>query len=123
MAEHNDFGKIAEAAAADFLAQKNYKILAKNFRYQKAELDIIAMYGDLLVIAEVKARHSTEIILPQEAVNRKKIRNIILAANAYIEENNLALDTRFDIISVVKNADGTLKIEHLENAFESIDAS
>ena len=44
MAEHNDFGKLAEELAEQFLVEKNYKILAKNFRFQKAEVDIITEF-------------------------------------------------------------------------------
>ena len=56
MAEHNDFGNLAEDLAADYLTQKNYKILVRNFRYQKAEIDIVTEFEDLIVVVEVKAR-------------------------------------------------------------------
>ena len=56
MAEHNDFGNLAEDLAADYLTQKNYKILVRNFRYQKAEIDIVTEFEELIVVVEVKAR-------------------------------------------------------------------
>jgi putative endonuclease len=55
MADHNDFGKLAEELAENFLVEKNYKILAKNYRYLKAEIDIIAQFENQIVIVEVKA--------------------------------------------------------------------
>ena len=55
MAEHNDFGKLAEELAEQFLVEKNYKILAKNFRFQKAEVDIITEFDGKIVVIEVKA--------------------------------------------------------------------
>ena len=58
MAEHNDFGKLAEELAEQFLVEKNYKILAKNFRFQKAEVDIITEFDGKIVVIEVKARVS-----------------------------------------------------------------
>ena len=64
MADHNEFGKLAEELAEQFLVQKNYKILAKNFRYQKAEIDIIAEFQNQIIIVEVKARNTDAFMLP-----------------------------------------------------------
>ena len=123
MAEHNEFGKLAEELAESFLVQKNYKILAKNFRYQKAEIDIIAEFENQIVIVEVKARATDAFMLPQEAINKKKIRLIVSAANEFLETNNIDLETRFDIISVLPNEKGKLEITHIENAFYAFDAN
>lgn len=123
MGDHNEFGKLAEQMAQDFLVQKNYKILAKNFRYQKAEIDLIAEFDNQIIIVEVKARKTDAFILPQEAINKKKIRLLVSAANYFLEENNINLETRFDAISVLPNKKGQLEITHLENAFEAFDAN
>ncbi len=123
MAEHNEFGKLAEELAENFLVQKNYKILAKNFRYQKAEIDIIAEFENQIIIVEVKARATDAFILPQEAINKKKIRLLVSAANYFLEENNIDKETRFDAITVLPNNSGKLEITHLENAFEAFDAN
>lgn len=123
MAEHNEFGKLAEELAENFLIEKNYKILVKNFRYQKAEIDIIAQTENQIVIIEVKARSTDAFMLPQEAINKKKIRLIVSAANYFIEDNNIDLETRFDVISVLPNESGKLEITHIENAFEAFDAN
>ena len=123
MADHNDFGKLAEELAEQFLVQKNYKILAKNYRYQKAEIDIIAEFDNQIIIVEVKARKTDAFMLPQEAINKKKIRLIVSAANDFLEQNNINLETRFDVISVLPNETGKLEINHIENAFEAFDAN
>jgi putative endonuclease len=123
MADHNDFGKLAEELAEQFLVQKNYKILAKNYRYQKAEIDIIAEFENQIIIVEVKARKTDAFMLPQEAINKKKIRLIVSAANDFLEQNNINLETRFDVISVLPNETGKLEINHIENAFEAFDAN
>jgi putative endonuclease len=123
MAEHNDFGKLAEELAEAFLIKKGMKILAKNFRYQKAEIDLIAQTEKQIIIVEVKARATDAFILPQEAINKKKIRLIVMAANYFIEENNIGLEARFDVISVLPNHSGKLEINHIENAFEAFDAN
>lgn len=123
MAEHNDFGKLAEEMAEEFLLHKNYKILAKNYRYQKAEIDLIAEYNQQIIIIEVKARKTDAFILPQEAINKKKIKLLVAAANTFLEENHIFLETRFDAITVLPNDKGKLEINHIENAFEAFDAS
>lgn len=123
MADHNDFGKLAEELAESFLVEKNYKILAKNYRYLKAEIDIIAQFENQIVIVEVKARATDAFMLPQEAINKKKIRLIVSAANEFLETNNIDLETRFDVISVLPSEKGKLEITHIENAFYAFDAN
>lgn len=120
MAIHNDFGKEAENWAVDFLEQKGYKILLRNYRYQKAEIDIIAEFENQIIIVEVKARGTDIFAEPQEAVNRKKIQMLILGANHFLEENNIDLEVRFDIISIISESHQPPKIYHIENAFDAI---
>lgn len=123
MADHNEFGKIAEELAVKFLEEKNYKILARNYRYLKAEIDIITEFGDEIIIVEVKARHTDAFIEPQEAVNKKKIKLLVTAADAFLQEKNIEKEVRFDIISVLPNQNGVFQISHFPNAFEAIDAN
>lgn len=119
MADHNEFGKIAEDLAVDFLVKANYKILARNFRYLKAEVDIIAEFENQIVVVEVKARHTDAFLEPQEAVNRKKIKLLVSAANFFVEDNNIDKEVRFDIISILPNQQKTLEITHIVDAFQS----
>ncbi|WP_312824151.1 YraN family protein [Epilithonimonas sp.] len=121
MADHNEFGKIAEDLAVDFLVKNQYKILARNFRYLKAEVDIIAEFENQIVIVEVKARNTDAFLEPQEAVNKKKIKLLISASNYFIEENNIDKEVRFDIISVLPNKQKTLEIHHIIDAFQSFE--
>ena len=121
MADHNDFGKMAEDLAVDFLVKAKYRILARNFRYLKAEVDIIAEFENQIIIVEVKARHTDAFLEPQEAVNKKKIKLLISAANYYIEENNIDKEVRFDIISILPNKQKTLEITHITGAFQSFE--
>jgi putative endonuclease len=58
MADHNDLGNLAEEMAAEFLIDLGYKILTRNYRFQKAEIDIIAVFNKEIIIVEVKARSS-----------------------------------------------------------------
>lgn len=116
MPNHIETGIKGERAAEDFLIQKGYKILEKNWRYKKLELDIIAFYNNTLVIVEVKSRTGTYFQQPFQAVTKKKQRFIIEATNAYIEKNNIDFETRFDIISIVER-NNKFEIEHIEDAF------
>lgn len=123
MADHNDFGKKAEELAAEYLQKNGYKILVRNFRYQKAELDLVAEKDSLIVVAEVKARSTDVFNLPQEAVNKRKIKLIVSAANYFMEEYNKNQEVRFDIISVLPDENKNLMIEHITDAFEAFDAN
>lgn len=123
MANHNDFGKIAEDLAANYLQKNGYKVLSRNFRFQKAEVDIIAEKDDFIIIVEVKARSTDIFMLPQEAVTKTKIRSIVSAANHYLEEFNRQNEVRFDIISVLPDEQKNLMIDHIIDAFQAFDAN
>ncbi len=123
MAEHNDFGNLAENLAAEFLLDKDYKILARNFRYQRAEIDIIAELDDLIVVIEVKARSYDTLIEPQEAVTKKKIKAIVMCTDFFLNENSINKEVRFDIITVLPDEQGVLQLNHIEDAFQSFDAN
>ncbi|WP_312902862.1 YraN family protein [Chryseobacterium taichungense] len=123
MAEHNDLGKKAEELAAEFLLKNGYKILARNFRFQKAEIDIISEKDNFIIICEVKARSNDVFNLPQEAVNKRKIKLLVSAADHYLKEFNINKEVRFDIISVLPDKQGNLSIEHIADAFEAFDSN
>ena len=116
MAAHNDFGKLGEELAVNYLTGKGYEILERNWRNRHKEIDIIAKDGNELVIVEVKARQSDEYGEPDIAVTKKKQRMLIDAANAYILARGLDVETRFDIVSIVFKG-GEPVIEHIEDAF------
>ncbi|MBW1298533.1 YraN family protein [Aquimarina litoralis] len=116
MAEHNTLGKEGEKLAIEFLEKKGYAILEKNFRYQKAEVDIIAQKETTVIVVEVKTRSTPEFGDPQDFVKPKQIQLLVKAIDHYVVENDLDVEIRFDIIAIIKNTLGT-KIEHLEDAF------
>ena len=116
MAEHNDLGKLGEEMAVAHLRKHGYAILQTNYVFQKAEIDIIAQKGDTLAIVEVKTRSSLDFGLPEEFVKPKKIQLLVKAVNEYVQQNDLDVEVRFDIISIFNNK-GKFEIEHLEDAF------
>jgi putative endonuclease len=111
-------GKSGEEKAVELLKEQGYKILARNFRTKLGEIDIIAKDKDTFCFIEVKARRSDRFGFPQEAVLRKKQRQISKAALLYLKENNL-LDqkARFDVVSIIYSEDKT-KLDLIKNAFE-----
>lgn len=116
MAQHNELGKKGEQLAINFLLKNNYKILEKNYRYLKAEVDIIAQKDDILIAVEVKTRTSAYFGNPQDSVNPKKIKLLTSAIDFYVTNSDLDVELRFDIIAIITNKKET-KIEHLEDAF------
>ncbi|MGY5355329.1 YraN family protein [Wenyingzhuangia sp. IMCC45467] len=116
MASHNDLGNIGEALATDFLTKKGYSILDKNWRYLKAEIDIIALKQNTLAIVEVKTRTTDFFGNPEEFITKSKIKLLIMAADAYVQKRNLEVEVRFDVIAIVKNNHQT-NIKHIKQAF------
>lgn len=116
MGKHNEFGREGEQFAVDFLQQKGYRIIQRNYRYLKAEIDIIAQKEGILAIVEVKSRNSYFLEDIADTVNAKKIKLVVMAANHYVVHNNLDVEVRFDIIILLKQY-RKFTIEHIENAF------
>jgi putative endonuclease len=120
VAKHNQqFGKLGEDIAAEYLEKKGYKILTRNYRCGRVELDIICEVNNEIVFVEVKTRTSDLMAYPEQAVGKSKQRNIRLAAENFMEENQLTLSARFDIIAVVKG--DKFEVEHIEDAFYPFD--
>ncbi len=117
MAAHNDLGKKGEILAKEFLLLKNYELLEENWRFGKAEIDLIAKYNEVLIFIEVKTRSTIAFGKPEEFVSAQKQNMITSAAPRYMEKINHDWAIRFDIISVVFNKDETYSIAHIEDAF------
>lgn len=116
MAEHNDLGKLGEDLAVEFLEKNGYEILDRNWRFQKAEIDIMAQKNDILAVVEVKTRSSLEYGLPQDFVKPKKIQLLVKAVNEYVVSKDLDVTVRFDIIAIHHTKEN-IDIEHIEEAF------
>ena len=116
MAQHNELGKKGEQLAVDYLIKKGYTIMERNYRFQKAEVDIIAKLKDILAVVEVKTRSTIDFGNPQDFVKPKQIQRLVKAIDEYVTVNKLDVEVRFDIIAIVKQSN-TFNVEHLENAF------
>ncbi len=117
MAQHNETGKTGEELAREYLESAGYPILAVNWRYRRAELDLIMMDGPILVFVEVKTRRTDAFGRPEEAVNRKKMKMMAAAAAAYMEAIGHEWEVRFDVVSILFRSRDDFELEHLKDAF------
>lgn len=116
MAEHNILGKKGEELAALFLEKLGYQIIAVNWHEKKFEIDIIAQDQNQLVFVEVKTRATDYFGSPVEAVTPAKQKHLVEGANYYLETNEIDLDCRFDVVSIIKN-NIEQKVELIKDAF------
>ena len=121
MAQHNDVGKWGERHALDILDREGYILIETDWRPPRGhrDLDIIAYTPDRMVIVfiEVKTRSRRQAMLPEDAVDRKKILNLQHAANQYIKMFNVVEEVRFDIISIIGEDNNVESYEHIVDAF------
>ena len=123
MPEHIELGKRGELLAIEYLESKGYKILEINWRTNRKEIDIIAIDNNEIVFIEVKTRRKNYYEDPEEAVNIKKQKYLINAAEDYIFSNKIDLEARFDIISVISDGNKH-NIDHIkENPCKSSNTS
>lgn len=116
MAKHNELGELGEDLAVEELEKNGYEIVERNWRYKKAEIDIIARKNEVLAIVEVKTRSNDYIGNPQDFVTPKKIKMLVEAVNEYVVSKDLDVEVRFDIIAIIINQN-KLTLEHIEDAF------
>lgn len=115
-------GSRYEDMAADYLRGKGDKVLHRNYRVARGEIDIVASSGGYVVFIEVKYRSGRGSGAPGEAVDYRKQRQISKVALYYLSNYGYGTDTpvRFDVVTVSRNDEGNLEIHHIENAFTYI---
>jgi putative endonuclease len=107
-------GNIGESLAAEFLTEKGFEILERNYRHKHAEIDLIVQRKDWVLFVEVKTRTSNSFGEPEDFVDNRKINKIFEAAEEWIYSMDWHGHIRFDIVSV-KLGSQTI-IEHFEDA-------
>ena len=109
-------GDSGEQIALLFLENHGYKIINKNWRFKHKEVDIIAQKDSKIIFIEVKTRSNPYFEPPSQAVTIKKQRLLVEAANQYLIQNQIDLESRFDVVSVIIQ-NGKEEVEIMENAF------
>ena len=120
MSEKNkrDIGKEGENIAAQYLTEKGFEIIERNYHYGYGEIDIIARNKGFLVFIEVKTRLNLEYGEPEYAINAKKIKQIKKMAELYLFDKEIEeADCRFDVVAILFENEKNPKITHYENAF------
>ena len=120
MAQHNELGKKGEELAAEFLTAKGYQVLDRNYRFQRAEVDLVLLRLDPaeVVFVEVKTRSQTQGSFPEEAVTPAKRKQIFKVADSYLYEKQLlSVPVRFDILAISLDDPENPLFHHIEDAF------
>lgn len=107
-------GRNGEVMAADFLETQGMRIVDRNWRCADGEIDIVALEGDTLVVAEVKTRRSLDYGHPFEAVGPAKLARLHRLAASWCRAHDLSPSRRrVDVVSVIDSGDGDPQLEHL----------
>lgn len=115
-------GYLAETMAAAFLALRGYRILERNFRYSRLEIDLIAGKGSVLAIVEVKYRERIRRGGAVGAITPAKRRDLETAAVGYLQVRGVTgVSVRFDVITIepLPGASDALVVRHLPGAFRA----
>jgi putative endonuclease len=106
-------GSEGENQAREFLCVKGYRWICSNFRTRWGEIDLIMRDGPTLVFVEVRRRRNVQFGLPEESVNRKKMRHLTLAAMVFIQRNRAHnCRARFDVVTLDEQG-----LRHYPDAF------
>ena len=115
-------GDRGERAASTLLKRTGHRILARNYRCPAGEIDLITLDGATLVFVEVKTRSSNEFADPEQAVDLRKQKHIVRAAECYRQTKGAqTYPCRFDVVSVVMQPNGRPKAHHIRDAFTLTD--
>lgn len=113
-----DKGREAEELAVAYLEAKGWRVLDRNYAFQRAEVDIVAYDMSYIVFIEVKSRAYTHFGRPEEAVNSLKEKQIYKAAQAWLYERKMeGSPVRFDVVAIVQESGKSPDISHFEDAF------
>ena len=110
-------GRAGEALAETWLKEKGFTILERNWRHAPYEIDIIALKNGIPHFIEVKTRTSGKFGHPESRVNRKKIRDLLYAAEQYLYKNPQYKNFHIDILSIIMPMQGKTKYFLIEDIY------
>jgi putative endonuclease len=112
-------GREAEALAAAWLEERGYRILDRNHALRRGEVDLVCEAGGVLCFVEVRSRTGEAQGGPEETVDRRKARRVVLAATDWASRNGgTERDIRFDVVAVTFG-DGPPRVAHFPAAFDA----
>jgi putative endonuclease len=115
--KYTDLGRKGERLATDFLRKKGYRVVEKNYRTRRGEIDIVCEHKGCVVFVEVKTRRSLSFGSPEEAVDKRKRSKMLDTAARYLIERFKTdkVDCRFDVVTILEGR--ATRIAHIEDAF------
>lgn len=117
---HVDRGRYAEICAAAFLSLAGYRVVGRNVRHGRLEIDLLARTGNLLAVVEVKYRRRARLGGAAAAVGWKKQRDLETAAVGYVQRRRLTgIRVRFDVVVVEMTEERMLRLQHFPGAFRA----
>ncbi|MCM1348990.1 MAG: YraN family protein [Firmicutes bacterium] len=116
MAQHNELGQWGEQLAREYLVTHGYKVMEHNAHVGHKEIDIVATRGNRMVFVEVKTRREN-LGEALDAVDAKKIRRLVRAANSFLQRFNAPWEYQFDIIAVIGTPQAGHTLHHYPDAF------
>ena len=118
MLSNSEIGALGESYATAYLESKNYQIIARNWRFNRAEIDIIAKRKEDFIFIEVKTRSYDFFGKPEEFISNEQENRIIDASQRFLDRCDRYSEIRYDIISVLLSKENSLqKISHFKDAF------
>lgn len=110
-------GREGEQAAVDYLIERGFRILDRNWRCADGEIDIVAVEKHSLVVCEVKTRSGTRYGTPLEAVGRAKLTRLRRLAAQWLNAHGIRFDQiRIDVVGLLYEGQGGFTIEHIRGA-------
>lgn len=116
MAKHNLTGKWGEQIAVDMLVAKGFDIVERNWRMNHLEIDIIARSGQRFMFVEVKTRTDKEYNDPLLLISKRKLQNMVRAANVFMNNYNSAFSAQFDII-IISGDKNNYNVDYYPDAY------
>ena len=113
---------LGEKIALDFLIERNFTILERNFRCREGEIDIIARQADCLVFVEVRTKTSSNMGTPEESITPAKGQRLVALTQTYLQSHeDLPAQWRIDVIAIDMDRQGKpCRVELIENAISDI---
>lgn len=118
----HETGRMGEDMALEYLLQRGYKLLERNWRCRYKEVDLIMENSDGIHVVEVRTRKEPTAVEPEQTVDRRKQHNLEAAANSYLRSRKTTAPVHFDIVSIVLDGSGkVLRLNHIQDAFLALD--
>ena len=117
MLPKDELGKMGERLAEQYMCERGYEILFRNWRHSHYELDLVAVKNEMVHFIEVKTRKTTEFGLPEQAVDEIKISCLVEAGEAFLYEHPHWKKVQFDVLSICMLPDAEIEYFLIEDVY------